>query len=68
VFCAAFLFLQFVFLGIFWQKEIDEKAALQKEMKLIIGVNITNFLVFLYKSVFQSFSVLTVWICNFLAK
>jgi len=43
VFCAAFLYLQFGFV-IFWQKNIDAKAALKMLLKLTKGLLIIAFL------------------------
>jgi len=69
VLCANFLWLQIGFV-IFLQKNIDAKVACKMLMKITTGVNFTNILqiAFSYKSVLCSFSVHTVWVCNFLRK
>ena len=68
VFCAPFLCLQFGFV-FFWQKEISAKATDRLLVKLTKEVNFTNILqpAFLYKIVLCIFSVLTVWVYDFLA-
>ncbi len=68
-FCAAFLHLQFGFV-ILCRKNIGGKAADKRLAKVTTGVYFTNVLpaAFLYKRVLQTFSLLTVWLCNFLTK
>ncbi len=54
----------------FLAKEYWQKAVRKTLLKLTLSVNLTNILraVFSYKSVFHSFSLITLWIWNFLAK
>jgi len=51
-------------------KNSYEKCGQKTLMKLTAGVNFTNILqaAFSHKSVLQGFYVLTVWLCNILAK
>jgi len=55
---------------IFWRLNIGKKIARNVLMKLTEGFNFTNILLqpFLYKSVLHTFTVITVWLCDFLAK
>jgi len=58
-------------LCIFWQKDIGEKSAQKMLMKLTTGVNQfhqNSTLAFFHLSVLHSFSLITVWLCNFLVK
>jgi len=69
VFCKALLLLQFG-LVFFWKKNTSAKAAYKMLVKLTTGVNFINILLvnFLYKSVLPSFSLITIWLVNYLAK
>jgi len=54
----------------FWKKNIGAKAACKMLVKLTKGVNFINILSahFSYKSELSSFSLITVLLCDFLAK
>jgi hypothetical protein len=57
-------------LVIFWQKDFGTKAVNKMLVKLTPGINFTNILraVFSHKGFLRSFYLLTIWVCNFLAK
>jgi len=68
VFCLDFLYLQFGFV-IFWQNNIVSKVACIILVRLATVINFTNILraVFCQKCI-CSFSLVAVWLCNFLLK
>ncbi len=69
--CFVLLFfnLQFGFV-IFWCKNISAIAACKMLIKLTIGINFVIILLgpFSYTNVLSSFSLVTFWLCNFLAQ